>query len=99
MGTTTTKLSDSAVSKERILSKGKQKCQVLEKTSKSSFVLLKMSFLRRSFQQINFELRERFCEEKSERTQEGRGGERSTSVLVYNSPQVHDLVWKLEIKM
>jgi hypothetical protein len=27
MGTTTTKLSDSAVSKERILSKGKQKCQ------------------------------------------------------------------------
>jgi hypothetical protein len=23
-----------------------------------------MSFLRRSFQQINFELRERFCEEK-----------------------------------
>jgi hypothetical protein len=61
--------------------------------------------LRRSFQQINFELRERFCEEKvrglrREGGREGGRGERSISVLVYNSPQVHDdLVWKLEIKM
>jgi hypothetical protein len=33
-----------------------------------------MSFLRRSFQQINFELRERFCEEKVRGLRRGRGG-------------------------
>jgi hypothetical protein len=47
-----------------------------------------MSFLRRSFQQINFELRERFCEEKSERTQEGRGGE-GRGALVFLSTTLH----------
>jgi len=45
-----------------------------------------MSFLRRSFQQINFELRERFCEEKVRGLRRGGGGR---GALVLLSTTLH----------